>query len=209
MENIKKYTYYISDLHFTIGSKNYIISDSVGDSFICRITNNSDNSNESFSHSVVHRSDIKRFLEIENAKELSVYEMLKLEEFFGKGFFENCAENIKVYSSSVKGNFNKKTTQPNYIFSIKGKYRIAVWDNDDYVSYQITPIDYIYTIHSKGWAPKSKETKITSIIENHKYDMVLSQKDGNLFYRITETPIKINSDENTQDSDSSNIVAVL
>lgn len=209
MENIKKYTYYISDLHFNIGSKNYIISDSVGDSFICRITNNSDSNNESFSHTVVHKSDIKRFLEIENAKELSVYEMLKLEEFFGKGFFENCTENIKVYSGSVKGNFNKKTTQPNYIFSIKGKHRIAVWDNDDYISYQITPIDYIYIIHAKGWATKTKEIKITSIVENNKYDMTLSQKDGNLFYRITEMPIKNNTDENIQDSDYSNVVAIL
>lgn len=207
MENIKKYTYYISDLHFTIGTKNYIISDSVGESFICRITDNSDSTDETFSHTVVHKSDIKRFLEIENGKELGVYEILKLEEFFGKGFFENCAEDIKIYSGNVKGNFNKKSTQPNYIFSIKGKYRIAAWDNDDYMSYQITPIDYIYTIHAKGWAPKFKETKITAIIENNKYDMTLSQKDGNLFYRITETPIK--TDKSIQDSDSSNIVAVL
>jgi hypothetical protein len=205
MENIKKYTYYISDLHFTIGTKNYIISDSVGDSFICRITNNSDTSDECFSHIVVHKSDIKRFLEIENGKELSNYEIIKIEEFFGKGFFGNCHENYKVYSNSVKRNFNVKSNQPDYVFFIKGKYRVAIWDGDKSIGYQITCTSSINKLYTKGWAYKIKEMNVVAVIEDYKYDMLLSLHNDNLLYKVTEIPVK--HSENIEDTH--NIIGTL
>jgi len=210
MENIKKYTYYISDLHFTIGDKNYCISNSHDNNFICRVTNlSSTNKDEMYKLVTLSSYEVYDFLQSENGKELTISEICKLEEFFGEGFFKNTLQPntkvLKYYSGFTYKNVGTKhrDTYPDFIFYVNSgqSFRVAVWDSEKYISYQITGQN-INTIYAKGSVNKSNDMNIERHINGNDYNISLSINDNVLTYGIKEI-------EKSESSDNPEIIATI
>jgi hypothetical protein len=210
MENIKKYTYYISDLHFNIGDKNYCISNSHDNSFICRVTNlSSANKDEMYKLVTLSTYEVYDFLQSENGKELTISEICKLEEFFGEGFFKNTLQPntkvLKYYSGFTYKNVGTKRrdTYPDFIFYVNGgqSFRIAIWDSEKYISYQITGQN-INIIYAKGSVNKSNDMNIERHINGNDYHISLSINDNILTYGVKQI-------ESSESSVNSEIVGTL
>jgi hypothetical protein len=211
MENIKKYTYYISDLHFTIGDKNYCISNSHDNNFICRVTNlSSANKDEIYKLVTLSTYEVYNFLQSENGRELTINEICKLEEFFGEGFFKNTLQPntkvLKYYSGFTYKNVGTKRvdTYPDFIFyihSLNESFRIAIWDSEKYISYQITGQN-INNIYAKGSVNKSNDMNIEKYLNGNDYHISLSINDNILTYGIKQM-------EKSEPSVNPEIVATL
>lgn len=201
MKNIQKYTYYISELFFEIGDRIYSICDTTRNDketyYTCRIFKTHKDESQ-YNICTLRKFEVYDFLKQENNGDLTLEQKIKLEEFFGKGFFESTLIPGTIYfaGSLKRGECRKPNSRcPDFIvIPPMFNFRIAVWENEKILSLQITEKYNILTVLGKVWGDKA-HFSVTKKLENVDYTFTFSMKDDRLFYTIKKHEVEKSVEE--------------